>query len=220
MPEKKILTADQQQLVNELIQIHGLDASQISFENGEITPIFDYEALSMLSLKLTDIQDIDVAIVSVSQNSVTARCIVTLPDGRTRRIEESAYLDETLHDGSKIDSFKLAEQIAIARATRRGIRSVGVNLFHAHKKFMETGEIAAGHLNNDPRYADYQEIKTIVGKLGWSDEVYRQFIADNFDGKSSQTELNDIELQKFKIMLRSLKRIEDSKQIAEPKRAA
>lgn len=207
----KNLTADQQQLVKELTETHGLDASQISFEGEELNPIFDYEALSLLSLKLTDIQDIDVSIVDRSDQVVTARCIVQLSDNRTRRVEDTAHLGEILADGSRVESDRLAEHLAMSRATRRGIRAVGVNLFNAHKKFMETGEVQSGHTDHDPRYTHYQEINVLAAKLGLkkgSDRAeYEKLLAANFDGRTSAKDLDDIELQKLKTMLRSFARL-------------
>lgn len=218
LPRK--LTADQLKLVKEMCEAHGLDADQISFEGEEITPIFNFEALSALSVKLTDIQDIETRISEENEDSVTAICVVTLPDGRTRTVEESAAISEVFGDGFEILTKRLAGQVAMARATRRGIRAVGVNLYNAHKKFMETGEIQSGHTNHDPRYTHYQEINALAYKLGLKKKLpnlegkhtedrtqYDALIAENFEGKTSATELDDLELQRFKTMLRSVARI-------------
>lgn len=216
LPRK--LTADQLKLVRELCEAHGLNEDQISFDGDENTPIFDFEALSALSLKLTDIQDMDVSITNENGKDVIASCTVILPDGRTRTINDFAYFGEKLYDGSEINSLRLAGQVAMARATRRGIRAVGVNLYNAHKKFMETGEIASGHTNNDPRHTHYQEINVLAYKLGLKYKTYihgkqvekrgeyENFLSENFDGKTSAKELDDIELQRFKTMLRSFDR--------------
>lgn len=230
MSDKK-LTAGQQQLVKELVAAHGLEPDQISFDGTESTPIFDYEAVNALSLKLTDITNIDTYISERGEGFVKSRCLVELPDGRTRKIEESAYLGEPLGEGGMINDLRLAEQVAQARAVRRGIRSVGVNLFNAHKKYMETGETVSGHTDHDPRYPQYQEINVLAYKLGIKHrtkisgktveerEEYEKLLAQNFAGKTSAKDLDDLELQRFIIILRSFVRLQNSRQNSAPKAA-
>lgn len=226
------LTEKQQQIVNEFVQHHGLEPDQISFEGAETTPILDYEAISALSLKLTDITDIDVSIVERAGEIITARCIVTLPDGRTRRVEETAYAAEKLPNGGVIDSQRLCEQVALSRATRRGIRAVGINLYNAHKKFMETGEIVAGHTKHDPRYSDYLEIHVLAYKLGLKKKVtvdgkmvedraeYERTLAEQFDGRISAKDLNDMEIMRWKLFLRTISRLSNAQSVARKKMAA
>ena len=211
------LTTKQQTLVTELCEVHNLDASQISFHEKEDTPIFDYEAVNALSLRLTDIQEIKAKIIKRGEDFAKVECIVILPDGRTRSIEETAYLNEPIGGNKTIESLRLAEQVAQARAVRRGVRAVGVNLYKAHKKFMETGEVAQGHTNNDPRYCQYQEIKVLAKKLGLiffekngdekveNREAYESLLMQNYEVKSL-TELDDMQLQRCKILFRSLDR--------------
>lgn len=218
MQQQKILNSEQSKILAELCAAHELEPEQISFHENETTPIFNYEAINYLSLKLTDIQDIKTQIVMRDDVSAKASCRVELEDGRTRSIEETAYLGEPIGGDSTIDTLRLAEQVAQSRAARKGIRSVGINLFAAHKKFMETGEIAESHTRHDPRYADYQEIKVLAKKLGLitieekngkmveNKDKYQILLQKNFD-VISQTELDDVKLHRFKVLLRSLDRI-------------
>src|SRR5688572_26727066 len=109
----KTYTQDQLQIVNELCSVHGLDPSQISFEGDALNPIFDYEAVCALSLKLTDIKTIDCEI-KASENIIRSVgvCTVILMDGRSRTVEDSAEIGELLGNGEKIESRRDADGIA------------------------------------------------------------------------------------------------------------
>lgn len=210
---RKIYTTAQIQLLKELTETHGLDVSQISFEGADTTPIFDYEAVCALSLKLTDIQRIESQLTSsnAEDESVSAICTVTLPDGRSRSVEDSASLHEKIGDGKIIDSIRLAGLVAQARAVRRGIRSVGINLFRAHQNFIKSGQGATAHTNYDPRTPQYQELHVLAEKIGLtvgSDKSqYEQFIAEMFDGRTSSKELDDLELQRLLVAFRAMSRL-------------
>lgn len=213
MNQARTLTHEQHEILAEISHMHGLDPSQISFEGEDLTPIFDFEAVCLLSLKLTDIREIACEITNRDFDSqiVTARCSVRLPDGRTRVCEDSARLHEVIGDGGTIDSLRMADNVAQARAVRRGIRSVGINLWHAHKKFKESGQVAAGHTRHDPRRPLYEEIHVLAGNLGLIDgadkENYKSFLAESYDGRTSARDLDDAELQRFLISLRAMNRV-------------
>jgi hypothetical protein len=211
MDERKILTPEQLAIQQEICQTHDLDADQISFEGTDPAPIFNYEAICLLSLKLTDIQDIDCFVTErdATDKRVTVKCRITLPDARTRGVEASAELSEPLPDGKTIDTMSLAEAVARSRAARLGIRSVGVNLFKAHKKFRETGEIAVAHTHWDPRKPIYDEIHAAATDLALivngDKSAYRQFIAESFGGIESAKELSSDDLRKLQVMFRALR---------------
>jgi hypothetical protein len=213
MNTPRTLTHEQHEIVSELSQMHGLDPTQISFEGEDLTPIFDFEAVCLLSLKLTDIREIACEITNRDFDSqiVTARCSVRLPDGRTRVCEDSARMHETIGDGGTIDSLRMADNVAQARAVRRGIRSVGINLWHAHKKFKESGQASSGHLRYDPRRPVYEEVHVLAGNLGLIEggdkEAYKAFLAESYDGRTSARDLDDAELQRFLISLRAMNRV-------------
>jgi len=206
----KNLTPEQAALVAEMVHVHGLDAEQISFEGIELKPIFDYEAVCALSLKLTDIQNIDSEISDrdLENHIISAKCNVILPDGRSRTAEDSAQVGETFASGKTILDLRMAEIVAQSRAVRRGIRSVGVNLYKAHKTFMENGQVTAGHTAHDPRYPKYQEVKVMTAKLGWTQEEYEVFLAEMFEGRTSQKDLDDLELQRLIVSLRAQVRVQ------------
>lgn len=207
-------TPEQAAIVKEICEMHDLEATQISFEGPETTPIFDYEAVCALSLKLTDIQDIDCWISDrgdADTEIVSAKCTVTVPGGRTRTCEGSAQLLERLGDGNVVETYAQAEALAQSRAVRRGIRSVGVNLYNAHRKFLATGQVAASHTDHDPRAPVYAQIHILATELDLiidGDKTrYRQYIAENFDGRTSARDLTDFELQRMLTSFRSLRRL-------------
>lgn len=211
----KTFTSDQLAIVNELCSVHGLDPSQISFEGEALNPIFDYEAVCALSLKLTDIKSIDCEVKRTDPMRHTlsiAVCTVVLPDGRTRTVEDSAELGEKLGNGETIETQRDADNMAQNRAVRRGIRSVGVNLWNAHKAFMKTGEPTSGTTNFDPRKKLNDEIHALAAELGFTKEQYQDLLASGYDGRTSTLDLNDIERQNFARLLRSLRRVQKSRE--------
>lgn len=217
MPETKTYTPSQAAIVRELCDTHGLDPEQISFDGDEIVPMFDFEAVSLLSLKLTDIQSIDCWLVGTDVDARSiAKCTVTLPDGRTRSCEDTAFLGEILGNGVIIETRRMADSTAQNRAARRGIRSVGVNLYRAHRKFMETGEVASGDLRYNPRNANYAEIHVLASEIGLIADgdrsAYRNYLAalfpETFDAvlpdEVSSKNLNDIQLHQLLVSLRTM----------------
>lgn len=195
--------------------MHGLQPEQISFDGEDLNPIFDYEAVSFLCLKLTDIKDIDSRIstrqADETQFLSTAVCQVTLPDGRSRTVQDSAAIGEELGNGVKIENVRQADSTAMNRAVRRGIRSVGVNLYNAHKKFKETGEIVSGQsIPANPRSAALSELHALAGECGLifngDRSKYEKFIADSYEGQTSSEQLNDLDFQRLLIQLRAMAR--------------
>lgn len=210
MSDKKQLTPQQNEIVKEICTIHSLQPEQISFDGNEPTPIFDYEAVCFLTLKLTDIHDIECWITDRDPGTQisTAKCKVTLVDGRTRTSEDSAVFYEQLENGMVIDSIRKADSIAQNRAVRRGIRSVGINLFNAHRHYIATGKIATGHTDHDPRLSNYREIHVLAQEVGLivdgDKTAYRAFIAESFEGIESSKDLNDIDLHRLLASLRAM----------------
>jgi hypothetical protein len=210
MDKRQILTPEQLSIQQDLCSTHDLTADQVSFEGEDPNPIFDYEAISLLSLRLTDIQHIDCWVTDrdVENKRATVKCTITLPDGRTRAVESSAEFGEPLPDGKEINTMGLAEHVARSRASRLGIRSVGVNLFKAHKKFKETGEVAAGHTRFDPRKPIYDEIHVLAASaaliVDGDKSAYRHFLSETFEGVVSAKDLSDSDLRKLQVMLRAM----------------
>lgn len=219
--QKKLLTIEQKQIVDEFVRTYGLDESQISFEGSNAQPIFDYEALNTLRLKLTDIQSVEFQPPQFDANHgiVTVSCLVTLPDGRTTQPLDSAVIGETMPDGGDIENYRQAQNVAQARALRRGIRSVGVNLLRAHEQFKTTGKVASGEPISQED-AERKEIQTLARELGLKTgsgknenrEEYVKFLAEQFDGRTSTKELTDAERSRLRITLRAMKRVADSRE--------
>ncbi len=204
-------TLKQKEIVDDLCETHGLQPEQISFEGDDLSPIFDYEANSLLSLRLTDISAIDCsAITRDDQGRSTCECQVVTADGRIRSVSDSAAIGDLMHDGNAIDSVRQADAVARARASRLGIRSVGVNLYKAHKRFKETGQIATSHVDHDPRAAKLAELHALAGDVGLIRDgdrsAYEKFIADVFDGATSSKQLNDVDFQRLLNQLRAMAR--------------
>lgn len=212
---KILFTKDQAAIVEELCRSHDLEPTQISFEGSELNPIFDYEAVCALSLKLTDIRAIDCEIKTIDPMrhlTSVAACTVILPDGRTRTVEESADIGEEIN-GRTLETKRDADGLAQNRAVRRGIRSVGINLFKAHKAWLSSGEPSAGTTDFDPRAVLVREIHALADEIGYSKHEYRELVASAFDGRTSTTELTEPELQYFVQILR-LARLAVKKQAA------
>ena len=97
----------------------------------------------------------------------------------------------------RLDILK-AQNVATARAMRRAIRAAGINLFKAHKRFMETGEVAEGNtsveLEKELKNARGREIHALKDEWGHNEEDYRKFIKNLFGSeKTSSLHLSDIE---------------------------
>ncbi|MCC7308291.1 MAG: hypothetical protein IT173_12050 [Acidobacteria bacterium] len=201
----------QMNIISDLCQRHLLDPTQIAFEGDDLNPIFDYEAVSLLSLRLTDIQTIDCSLITHSADGrSTCECTVMLTDGRSRTVSDSAAIGEEMPGGTRIADVRLADSVARSRASRLGIRSVGINLYHAHKRFRETGGIAVASTDSDPRAAALRELHVLATELDLivdgDKTAYQQFIADSFEGKTSSTHLNDLDFQRLLNQLRAMAR--------------
>ncbi len=208
---KKILSKEQSELVAEFVATYNLSEEQISFDGNSTEPIFDYEALNVLRLRLTDLQDTDPWIAERNETLgiVTAKCTVTLADGRTASDLGSAQLGEVMPDGGKIENFIQAQNVALARALRRGIRSAGVNLLKAHKQFLQTGEIVSGAADEETLSKIGREIHALAAEWGHikgkDKSDYQSFIENVFGtGKRSTLDLNDIEKSQLANMYRQM----------------
>lgn len=223
----KLITADQQQLVNEFVEAHGLEARQISFEGESLEPIFDYDALNYLRHKLTDLQATEPSIVerNVELQMVTAKCLVTLADGRTASDLGTAAIGEQMPDGGEIGDFIQAQNVALSRALRRGLRSAGINLLAVHKNYLKTGEVASGIVDTEFETKIGKEIHALAyqfGHLERGDKTkYQDFIENMFGGgKRSSLQLNDIQKSQLAKIYRLLLNARNLSEIQEQKIAA
>lgn len=193
MTTTKLYTPEQLQLLREFKSFYGIDESQVAFEGASPEPIFTYEALNILRLRLTDIQEIEVfpGRNAPDDNFATVECSVCLADGRKARSFDSAAVGEVMHDGSQVENIRQAWNLAQSRAIRRGIRSVGINLLAAHRSFLETGEAAIAE-PQDLRRIRQKQLKALVKEWGHSDADYRDFMERLFGARSS-LDLDDIQ---------------------------
>lgn len=210
MKRSNTLTPAQAVIVKGYVDIYGLAPDQITFDGDADKPIFDHNAISILSLRLTDIADISPTEIRPNNDdgSVTVFGKVTLPDGRTRGCFGIAGVGETLPNGKKIETSQVAVGVATSRCFRQGIRNVGIDLHAAHCQYRDTGVYASSHLARDPRAANYAEIHILATEIGLIEDGdrarYREYLADNFNGRTSAKDLDDIELQRLLTSFRSL----------------
>ena len=222
---RQILTDEQKLIRAQFIAAHGLDADQISFEGDSNEPILDYESLNMLRLKLTNIESIDTSYISRDYDMGYASCEATgnLPDGRNSRITESAEIGEPMPDGGKLETMRQAVNVAQARALRRLIRALGINILKAHQEYIQKGNTSEG-VPVDPRIARTKEIHALAAEIGYINGTdksdYQNHIAAMFDGRTSSKDLDDLELSKLTTSLRALRRLQVATLNAKQKLAA
>lgn len=210
---ERTFTKEQAETVRQYQEMHGIEPSQISFDEDNTSPSFDHIAISVLSLKLTDIQDISPTEIRTEAETglVTVFARTTLPDGRSRGSIGSCQIGEVLANGETVTTGSQASGVATSRAFRQGIRNVGIDLHAAHRRYVETGSIAAGHTRRDPRATNYAELHVLASELDLiidgNKTKYHEYLAENFDGRTSSKDLTDIELQRLLITFRSLSRL-------------
>ena len=185
-----------------------ITADQINFDGKDLTPIFDHNAISILTLRLTDIQDISPTQVNWNGDTCTVFGRVTLPDGRTRGCFGSATIGDTFGSGKVIESRQVAEGLATSRCFRQGLRNVAIDLHAAHSRYKDTGEISGGNLREDPRKTNYKEIHVLATEIGLivdgDKSGYQTYLSDNYDGRTSASDLTDLELHRLLTSFRSL----------------
>lgn len=242
MPQR-IPTADQQALINEFVSTYELRADQISFENGALDPIFDYPALSILRLKLTDIQDAQPVVVerNTKLGIVTVSCTFTLQDGRTagdvgsaqyQSKSEAGFVErpgEIMPDGSVIETILEAQAVAAARAYRRGLRAAGIDIMAAHRRFIASGKVTAAEPEefNSRIGREIHKLANDWGHIRNGDKSqYQLFLKKMFgEDKDSCLKLDDIQRSQlvtiYQNMIASRQReIEKNQQIAAKQEAA
>jgi hypothetical protein len=201
----KTFTLSQEQLVREFTDKFAITREQVSFEGSGLDPIFDYDALSLLALELTDIPSIRVEPGDFNPmvGLATAMCMVTLVDGRKRETYGHAMVGEVLYDGSSIADMGEALTMVRSRALRSGLRMVGfdpVKALRATQKDtakpaefidLRNRQLARAHVLGE-------ELGYIVGenKVAWKNQI-----ATYFRGKTSSADLDDLQLSQWVAML-------------------
>jgi hypothetical protein len=201
----RTLTKAQLTLQQEFIDAYGFKPEQIGFDGDSPEPIFDFDALSLLSMKLCDLPHVETDFGTVERlhGLATARGIVTLPNGNVRKIFASASVGELMPDGEPIRDVNQAIQVARARAFRTILRAVGFDPVAAHRVFEESAGTQMLELAPvDPRLKQLAEIHLhaqaqnliVVGGDGFVNrKVYEQKLAMICGGKTSCRDLDDRE---------------------------
>lgn len=211
-------TLQQEDLAKEFINAYALSPEQISFEGEKPEPIFDFEALCVLREKLTDFQSVDTSNISFYEAEKEAQCVceIVTAEGRKISIVDFAVINEPMPDGTKIETPIQAKRVARARAMRTGIRAAGVNIVKAHQEFVRTGK----KLTSEPvdlKTKQTQEIHILAAELGLingSDKSeYEKFLAETFEGRTSSSDLDDIERQRLLVIFRAMRRLNNASQL-------
>jgi hypothetical protein len=210
--QQGLLTAEQLAIVNEFRDSYGIEAGQISFDGAGATPIFDYEALSLLASSLGDFRDILTSIdqLDYAHDLASCNCTITLPNGYTRTMFGSARVGQTMHDGRTLANIDDALTLASYRALRRALRAVGFDPLRAHRQRQAGQEITAQPIGADEiRNRELAQIHILAAELGWSargdDSRYRQMIGLFFPGHTSAATLSDAQRNAFIATMISLK---------------
>lgn len=196
---------EQRAIQKEFCDAYGFTPEQVGFDGPSVDPIFDFDALAMLSIKLCDLPHVETDLGTVDRllGLATARGIVTLPNSNTRKIFASAMIGELMPDGEPIKDINQAILVARARAFRNILRAVGFDPVAAHKVFKEsngTQQLALAPV--DPRLKQLAEIHLhaqaldliVVSGDGFVNRTrYEQKMAMVCGGKTSCRDLTEEE---------------------------
>ena len=204
----KTLTSAQLAIVDSYQSHYEIEPGQISFDGDGIIPSFDHEAISILTLRLTDLADISpTQVVEDSSTQWTVYSKATLADGRSRGGFGTCRTGETLANGTVVTNESVAKGVATARSFRQTLRNVGIDLHKCHQRFLQTGEVASLEALQHPRAAQYREVHRHAAALryivGDDDSLFRGYLAGLFDGRTSKDDLTDIELHRLLVNLRA-----------------
>lgn len=210
---RRVLTLDQERVVEEYVKEYGLDAEQIYFEGSDPTPFFDFEALSILVVRLApDITRLGTRPMEVNAVSgiVSVACEVTLADGRTRAPSAIAQVGETLPDRRLVESVRTAFNVAQARACRSALRMVGFDVARAHALKKQGVDLTLTITNKDPRQQELaaahilgEELGLIVGE---DKTLWRSTVSAFTHGRlESMADMDDAERKLFITFLQSRK---------------
>lgn len=206
---------EQLRLQTEFINAYNLTPDQISFDGQSLDPIFDFDALALLSTKLSDLPHVEIDLGSVDRllGMATARGIVTLPNGNTRKIFATAQVGELMPDGDSIVDINRAINVARARALRVMLRTVGFDPVAAHRVFKESEgtqmlelvpvDLRLKQLREIHLHAQALDLIVIGGDGKVNKQLYQQRMSMVCDGKTSCRQLDDQECAKWLQCLRA-----------------
>jgi len=205
---------EQRAIQKEFCDAYGFHPEQVAFDSNSLDPIFDYDALCVLSVKLCDLPDVEVTLRTVNHGTgiATSAGTAVLNNGNRRSVFGAAMVNEVMPDGEKIPDLSQAISISRARALRSILRAVGFDPVAAHRSFQRTGNVVELQLPTKlPRDKERAEIHMLATGLGLVKRVpggidrsaYEQSIALFFNGKTSSKDLSDLEHTQFLTMLRA-----------------
>lgn len=203
-------TLEQQAIVREFTENYGLKPEQINFEGDSTEPIFNYAALNTLRSALTDIESTKPTINFYNESAgvVTVSCEIVTANGVRCSDLGSGKVGDYFPDGSTVDNMTQAQNLAIARAFRRALRSAGINLLELHRN--------RGNTENKKFISYTERLRTLQKEIhalatetnqivGSDRSRYENLIASLFPGRKSSTELNEIEQSILLTQLRGIK---------------
>lgn len=215
-PPPRRWTLEQEHLAREFEKYYGIEPRQIAFESERLEPIFDYDALSVLSLVLApQIVNMETEPVNAPTQPgvVMMKCVVTLDDGKSRAPIGSATIGEPMPGGGTIEDFKQALDVAQSRAVRKGLRAVAFDPLKMHQKKMRGEELTLA-LPPDPHRDQMAEIHLLAREAELitdegNDDEYRKLMGQLFKDEGGEaittaTKLNEAQRSQFVATLRAL----------------
>jgi len=208
------LNRDQRAILKDFCETYDFSENQIGFDSDSTTPIFDFDALSVLSLRLCNVPGIAVSFVGFENaNMATSSVTVRLANGAVREFFAVAQMGEHMHNGEPVVDAIQAVNLSRARALRVGLRAATFDPVKAHAA-MKRGENVLDFTPGkfvDPGLAEChmigEELGYIVrdgGKLV-DRSTYDRLMATYFHGKTSTAALTPQERAQWAGMLRAWK---------------
>lgn len=205
-------------LRKEFCHAYDFKPEQIGFDSeNSLEPIFDFDALSVLSARLCNLPHVAVELGDVNANTgiATSTGYAVLANSNSRKIFGIAQVGEVLHDGGKVETIRQAVVLSRARAMRTIHRMVGFDPVKAHQEFKRTGSVVELQPRGErqQRTAELAEIHMLAQELGLRTKGersrYQAALTTFFprpqwkSGRPSAGDLDDCERGQFLMVLRA-----------------
>lgn len=206
---------DQHLIQKEFCDAYQLQPEQVGFNGDSLDPIFDFDALSVLSARLCDLPHlaVDFGDIQHAIGLATSTGYAQLTNGNTRKIFGTAQVGEVMNDGKPIADIHQAVKVSRARAMRTIHRMVGFDPLRAHREFKRTGSVVELQPRSErqQRTAELGEIHMLAQGLGLIvkdggrvlDAEYRKLISQLFEDKTSARDLSDQQRAEWLSILRA-----------------
>lgn len=213
-----------QRTINDFCEIYNLTTDQISISEESEKPILDFEALCIVANETKNFRALKVPanliLVNIADGEVSSTAIVDDVHGCTFEMPGFSFIGEKLDNGETVQTKNQAIAIARTRALRIALRSAGFDPLKALEakkgdvKFVaEEPPITERGLQGREVHAHAHELGLIQtkrdenGKQYLDKTLYEQFIAEQFEGRTSTTDLTDAEMYRLVITLRAMSRV-------------